>query len=195
MQQLFSVIDERIWIGFDVLCSRFNWIVVSSSAKLKSFYDQHEIISAFLSQPVFGFDVLCFLLSQLNWIELYGEWMMLFGQLNWKALWFFYESSCFWEMIEICICILWQLKDVSTLLRREQAASIRYFSSTNRAPLSREGNVIHFLASCILLLFGVGKTLCLSLQHVLFFIGLQMLSVPILAFHLWRGWPSVALTL
>ncbi|KAH0920591.1 hypothetical protein HID58_020609 [Brassica napus] len=31
-----------------------------------------------------------------------------------------------------------KLKDVSTLLRREQAASIRYFSSTNRAPLSRE---------------------------------------------------------
>ncbi|CAN6931853.1 unnamed protein product [Brassica oleracea] len=31
-----------------------------------------------------------------------------------------------------------KLKDVSTLLRREQAASIRYFSSTKRASLSRE---------------------------------------------------------
>ncbi|KAF3515979.1 hypothetical protein DY000_02059625 [Brassica cretica] len=30
------------------------------------------------------------------------------------------------------------LKDVSTLLRREQAASVRYFSSTKRASLSRE---------------------------------------------------------
>ncbi|CAH2033509.1 unnamed protein product [Thlaspi arvense] len=31
-----------------------------------------------------------------------------------------------------------QLKDVSTLLRREHAATVRYFSNTNRAPLNRE---------------------------------------------------------
>ncbi|ESQ29985.1 hypothetical protein EUTSA_v10011375mg [Eutrema salsugineum] len=31
-----------------------------------------------------------------------------------------------------------KLKDVSTLLRREHAATVRYFSNTNRAPLSRE---------------------------------------------------------
>ncbi|KFK35653.1 hypothetical protein AALP_AA4G019200 [Arabis alpina] len=31
-----------------------------------------------------------------------------------------------------------KLKDVSTLLRRESAATVRYFSNTNRAPLNRE---------------------------------------------------------
>ncbi|XP_019089781.1 PREDICTED: uncharacterized protein LOC104732699 isoform X2 [Camelina sativa] len=34
-----------------------------------------------------------------------------------------------------------KLKDVSTLLRREHASTVRYFSNTNRAPLNREDTV------------------------------------------------------
>ncbi|AAD25602.1 Putative dihyrdolipoamide acetyltransferase [Arabidopsis thaliana] len=37
-----------------------------------------------------------------------------------------------------------KLKDVSTLLRRENAATIRYYSNTNRAPLNREVTGVHY---------------------------------------------------
>ena len=141
----------RIWIGFDVLCSRFNWIVVSSSAKLNSFMTNMESFLLFW--------------VNLNWIV---RGMML-HQLNWKALWFFMSHLASWRWLRsvFVFCDSWKMFPLYC------GASTLHQSAISPALIGlllwAEKVLLSANFRCILLLFGVGKTLCLSLQHVLFF--------------------------